>query len=93
MLGNGFWNVMKLHAFMWECLVNCTIFEYECTVKDNVGGDEDGDGLHPGHLNLFQVTPIYDLFWQSWRVRLVGAMTCVLTGLVFEMNLHAKCDL
>ena len=37
--------------------VNCIILEYECTVKDNVGGDEDGDGLHPGHLNLFRVIP------------------------------------
>ena len=36
-------------------LVNCIILEYECTVKDNVGGDEDGHGLHPGHLNLFRV--------------------------------------
>ena len=38
-------------------LVNCIILEYECTVKDNVGGDEDGHGLHPGHLNLFRVIP------------------------------------
>ena len=34
-------------------LINCIILEYECTVKDNVGGGKDGDGLHPGHLKLF----------------------------------------
>ena len=32
---------------------DCIILEYECTVKDNVGGGEDGEGFHPGHLNLF----------------------------------------
>ena len=37
--------------------LNCIILEYECTVKDNVDGDEDGDGFHPGHLNLFWVIP------------------------------------
>ena len=34
-------------------LIDYIILEYECTVKDNVGGGKDGEGLHPGHLNLF----------------------------------------
>ena len=38
-------------------LIDCIILEYECTVKDNVGGNEDRDGLHPGRLNLFWVIP------------------------------------
>ena len=41
---------MKMVKCFWD---DCIILKYECTVKDNVGGGKDGDGLHPGHLNLF----------------------------------------
>ena len=46
--------------------------EYECTIKDNVGGNEDGDGRHPGHLNLFRVTPILIYFGSRGECDLSG---------------------